>query len=419
MRVPRPFQRYARRYPPQAVTSLEGSREGDPREAGLTREAVDAIWASAVRLYDSGLHPALTLCVRRNGKVVLDRAIGHVRGNSPDDPPGTPLVQATPRTLFNLYSASKCVTAMLVHMLQEQRLLDIDKPVAEYIPEFGKHGKDRVTVRHVLAHRAGVPNVPGVEISLEVAQDPKAVVDIICNAKPISKPGEKLAYHALTMGYIVGEIVSRVSGKDLRTLLHDQIQGPLGFEHLNFGVKPEEVPLVAENAFTGAPAFPPYSWMLERSLGISLADAVKLSNDPRFLTGVVPSANIITTANEASRYFQLLLDEGELDGTRIMERHTVRRAVQPQNRLEYDTFMNMPVRYGLGFMLGHRWISLYGHDTPRSYGHIGFTAVTVWADPERKVAAALMTSGKPFITPGQVLWINVARTVSRYCPKVA
>jgi CubicO group peptidase (beta-lactamase class C family) len=158
---------------------------------------------------------------------------------------------------------------------------------------------------------------------------------------------------------------------------------------------------------------------MERSLGISVADAVKLSNDPRFLTGVVPSANIIATANEASRYFQLLLEEGALDGTRVMEPHTVRRAVQPQNRLEYDTFMNLPIRYGLGFMLGHRWISLFGHDTPRAYGHIGFTAVTVWADPERKVAAALMTSGKPFITPGQVLWISVARAVARYCPKVA
>jgi CubicO group peptidase (beta-lactamase class C family) len=398
------------------VTSWEGSEEVDPREAGLDQ---DAIWASVERLYDSGLHPAIALCVRRNNKVVIDRALGHVRGNSPDDPPDAPLVQATPRTLFNLYSASKCVTSMLVHMLAERRQLDIDKPVAEYIPEFGRHGKDRITVRQVLSHRAGIPAVPGVEINLETAADPKAVVQIICDAKPLSKPGQRLEYHALTMGYIVGEIVSRVSGKDLRALLHSEIQGPLKFAHLNYGVSPEELPLVAENAFTGAPAFPPYSWMMERSLGMSLAEAVKLSNDRRFLTGVVPSANIITTANEASRYFQMLLDGGTIDGTRIMERHTIRRAVEPQNRLAYDTFMNIPMRYGLGFMLGHRWVSVYGPDTPKAFGHIGFTAVTAWADPERQVAAALMTSGKPFITPGQVLWLNVARTVTRNCPRVA
>ena len=418
MRIPRPFRAYARPFPAEMVTSREGSAEVDPGEAGLTPAAIEAMWASAVTLYESGLHPALSLCVRRKGKVVLDRAIGHVRGNAPDDPPGTPLVQATPRTLFNLFSASKCVTAMLVHILEERGQLDLDAPVFEYIPEFAAHGKHKITIRHVLTHRAGVPNVPGVEISLDTAANPSAVVQKICEAKPASEPGEKLAYHALTMGYIVGEIVERVTKKDLRTLLYENILGPLKFEHLNYGVKPEEIPLVAENAFTGAPPFPPFSVMMEKSLGLPLQDAVKLSNDPRFLTGVVPSANIIATANEVSRYLQMLLQGGELDGVRIMKEQTVRDAVRGQHHLEYDSFMNMPVRYGLGFMLGHRWFSLYGHDTHLAFGHIGFTAVTVWADPERQVSAALMTSGKPFITPGQVLWFNVSRTVSRYCPKV-
>jgi CubicO group peptidase (beta-lactamase class C family) len=419
MRVPRPFRRYARPFPARAVTSLQGSEEVDPREGGVTPEAVNAIWKSVEQLYDSGLHPAISLCVRRNGKVIIDRAMGHVRGNSPDDPPDAPLVQATPQTLFNLYSASKCVTAMLVHMLEERGELDINKPVAEYIPEFGKHGKDRITVRHVLVHRAGVPNVPGVKIDLETAANPKDVIALICDAKPAHGPGEKLAYHALTMGYIAGEIATRVTGLDLRTLLEREIRGPLKFSHLNYGVSAADIPRVATNAFTGAPAFPPYSWMMEKSLGLGLKEAVALSNDPRFLTGVVPSANIIATANETSRYFQMLLNGGELDGTRIMEPGTVLKAVEPQHGLEYDSFMNIPIRYGMGFMLGHKWISLYGHDTPDAFGHIGFTAVTVWADPERKIAAALMTSGKPFITPGQVLWLNVARTVSKHIPKIA
>lgn len=419
MHVPRPFSRYARRFPPSAVTSLEGSAEVDPREGGVTPEAIDTIWKSVERLYDSGLHPAISLCVRRNGKVVLDRAMGHARGNSPDDTLDSKLVQATPKTLFNLYSASKCVTAMLIHILEERGQVNIDKPVADYIPEFAKHGKGRITVRQVLTHRAGVPNVPGVKIELETAANPSDVMALISDAKPSHGPGEKLAYHALTMGYIAGEIATRVSGKDLRTLLNDEIRKPLGFAHLNYGVPEADLPMVAQNAFTGAPAFPPYSWAMEKSLGLSLRDAVEISNDPRFLTGVIPSANVIATANETSRYFQMLLNGGELDGTRIMKPATVRRAIEPQHGLEYDTFMNLPIRYGMGFMLGHKWLSLYGHDTADAFGHIGFTAVTVWADPERKIAAALMTSGKPFITPGQVLWLNVARTVSKVIPKIA
>src|SRR5207249_972567 len=99
----------------------------DPSEAGVDRASVEAVWAAVEHLYDSGLHPAIAICLRRNGKVILDRAIGHVRGNSPDDPKHTPLVQATPLTLFNLYSASKCVTSMLAHLLVERGQLDLEK----------------------------------------------------------------------------------------------------------------------------------------------------------------------------------------------------------------------------------------------------------------------------------------------------
>jgi CubicO group peptidase (beta-lactamase class C family) len=418
MRVPRPFSAYARHFPPDSVTSFAGSAEEDPRDAGMKQRDVETIWSAVTQMYETGLHPAVALCVRRNGHVILDRAIGHIRGNAPEDPEGMPLVQATPKSLFNLYSASKCVTSILVHALVEKGDVHLDKPVAEYIPEFSRHGKGRITLRHVMSHRAGVPNVPGVKIDLDTAADPKAVMEIICDAKPVSHPGQQLAYHALTMGYIAGAVAEAASGKDLRTLLTEKIRKPLGFEHMNYGVSLSDVDLVAQNAFTGAPAFPPYSWMLERSLGLSIKDAVTLSNDPRFLTGVIPSANIIATANEASRYFEMLLRGGELDGVRVLDPETIRHAVEPQHGLEYDRFMNMPVRYGLGFMLGHRWFSLFGHDSPAAFGHIGFTAVTVWADPERQISAALMTSGKPFITPGQVLWLNVARVVSRVCPKI-
>src|SRR5204863_2879209 len=103
----------------------------------------------------------------------------------------------------------------------------------------------------------------------------------------------------------------------------------------------------------------PYSWLLRRVLGVSIRQAVELSNHPRFLTAVCPSGNIIGTANEASRFFQLLLDGGQLGGVRILDRRTVQRAVAEQTFLEVDSFLSVPVRYGMGFMLGSRWFSLY------------------------------------------------------------
>ena len=123
---------------------------------------------------------------------------------------------------------------------------------------------------------------------------------------------------------------------------------------------PARVGEVAVNAFTGLPAFPPQSWAIERALGLGVREATEVSNDPRFLTAIVPSGNVIGTANEASRFFQLLLGEGELDGVRVFEQRTVRRAVREQSYLEIDSFLGMPVRYGMGFMLGSDHFSPYG-----------------------------------------------------------
>ena len=98
--------------------------------------------------------------MRRRGRVALDRSIGHVVGNAPGDPADAHRVVATPATLFNLFSASKMVTAMLVHLCDQRGLVHLDDPVAHYIPEFGAHGKHRITLRHVLSHRAGIPHIP-------------------------------------------------------------------------------------------------------------------------------------------------------------------------------------------------------------------------------------------------------------------
>jgi CubicO group peptidase (beta-lactamase class C family) len=391
--------------------------EVDPRAAGLHPSDIEEIWRSVVRLYETRLHPAIGLCLRRRGRVVLDRAIGHLRGNAPTDPPDVRHVPIRYDSLFNIYSAAKAVTAMMVHLCDERGLLHLDDPVAEYIPEFAQHGKQHVTVRHILTHRAGIPAVPGEKIDLEMIREPDRIVDLICRAKPLSVAGRRLSYHALTGGYVLGEIIKRVTGRDLRQFFNDEVRMPLGMASFEYGVPREQIDLVAENAFTGAPAVPPYSWMLARSLGVDIHEAARMSNDPRFLTSLVPSANLVGTAEEGSRFFELLLRGGQLDGVRIFDRRTVRRAVAEQSYLEVDSFLGMPVRYGMGFMLGGNWFSLYGGETPRAFGHIGFTAVAVWADPDRDISCSLMTSGKPFITPGQVTWLRIARTISRVCPR--
>jgi len=142
------------------VTSIRRAAEVSPHEVGVAPEAVARIWQSVERLYQSGIHPAIQLCVRRQGAVLIDRAIGHASGNGPDDLEDARKVLATPDTPFNIYSASKAVTAMIIHLLDQRHLIHLDDPVCEYIPEFGVHKKQWITVRHILTHRAGIPNLP-------------------------------------------------------------------------------------------------------------------------------------------------------------------------------------------------------------------------------------------------------------------
>jgi Beta-lactamase len=232
--------------------------EEDPGAVGLNRRVIERIWSSARDLYRSGVHPAVQLCLRRHGRVVLDRSIGHARGNGPDDPRDAEKVLVTPDTPYCVFSTSKAITATVIHLLDEQGALDIHERITEYVPSYGRHGKEETTIAHVLAHRAGVPTLP------------RKLLDI-----------------------------ERVGGQPVEKV-------------------------------------------------------VELSNDPRFLTSVVPSGNVVTTANELSRFFEIFRAGGILDGVRIMQPETIHRALEEQSRLEFDLSLGFPTRFSYGLMLGPR-----------------------------------------------------------------
>jgi CubicO group peptidase (beta-lactamase class C family) len=394
-------------------------QEEEPAAAGLTREAVDRIWGSALELYRSGVHPAVQVCVRRQGVVVLDRAIGHARGNGPRDGREVEKVPATPETPFLIYSGSKAITAFVVHMLHERGALDINRRVCEYIPGYEEHGKDEITVAHVLSHRAGVPNLPREAFDLARASDRDFMVATLCAARPFARPGKYLAYHAVSGGFILGEVVHRATGKDIRTVLEEEILRPLGFRWNNYGVTEEDIPQVAVNYLTGPPTAPPFSSLLTRALGLGFDDLVHSSNDPRFLTAVVPAASVITTANELSRFYELFRCGGRLDHVRIMKPESIRHALTEQSRLEVDLSLGFPTRFGYGLMLGAQLLSLYGRDTQHAFGHLGFTNMLGWADPERALSVAVMTNGKPVLYPEFPRFYLLMQRITSEAPKVA
>jgi CubicO group peptidase (beta-lactamase class C family) len=399
-----------------SARSLEAA---DVEALGMTAAGIERIWTGVERLYRSGMYPAIALCVRRHGQVVLDRAIGHARGNGPADREDTPCTPATPQTPFVIFSASKAMTAVVTHLLEQRGLLHIDDRVCEYIPEYAAHGKQAITIDHLLSHRAGVPGLPADFLDLDRIGDREFRLERLCAAKPRSRPGKLLSYHAMSGGFIIAEIVERVTGRDIRTVLAEEVLDPLGFRWGNYGVSPADVELVGLSYPTGPPALPPLSTVLQRALGLPPDEITVRSNDPRFLTGIVPSGNVVTTANELSRFFELLRAGGELDGVRILQPRTIRRAISERAFREIDFSLVAPLRHASGFMLGARALSLFGPDTDEAFGHLGFTNVLGWADPERAISVGLMTSGKPMLHPALgELWL-LTRAIGQEAPKVA
>ena len=374
-----------------AVTAI-----GAEDHSAVDPAAVERIWQAARHWYSAGMHPAIQVCLRHRGHVVLNRAIGHAWGNGPADPPGSDLVPVTTETPFCVYSAAKAVTTTVVHMLVERGSFSLDDRVCDYLPGYTSHGKDRTTLRHVMTHSAGVPFATGPRPDLRRMNDSDYAREQLALLKPLHRPGLMHIYHGVTWGPLVREIVSAATGRNIREILATEILEPLGFRWTNYGVAESDVPLVAPSHVTGTPLPAPIDAAMRAALGGSMQRIIPFSNSPLFLTSVVPSSSTVSTADELSRFAELLVRGGELDGVRVLSHETLRSAVRERRRLRPDVATGLaPMRWGTGYMLGSRRFGPFGRDAQGAFGHTGLSNIAVWADAERSLSVGVVSSGKP------------------------
>lgn len=368
-----------------------------PEDPGaLNTAAVERIWAAARHWYSAGLQPAIQLCLRYDGQVILNRAIGHAWGNGPTDPVGTEQIPVGTATPFCVYSAAKAISTTVVHMLVERGAFSLDDRVCDYLPGYTSHGKDRTTIRHVMTHSAGVPFATGPRPDLRRMNDSDYAREQLGMLKPIHRPGLVHIYHGLTWGPLIREIVSAATGRNIREILATEILDPLGFRWTNYGVTEADVPLVAPSYVTGKPLPAPIAAALKMALGGSMTQIIPFSNTELFLTSVVPSSSTVSTAEELSRFAELLRRGGELDGVRVLRSETLTAATTQCRRLRPDVATGLaPIRWGTGYMLGSERFGPFGRHAPAAFGHTGLTNVAIWADPERRLAVGLVSSGKP------------------------
>lgn len=398
------------------VLTIDHASEKFSDQSELAPRSIAAIWHAVERLYESGAYPGLSFCLRRRGHIVLNRGLGHARGNGPQEPPSAPQQLLTPDSPVCLFSASKAVTAILAHLLSEEGGINLDKPVAYYIPEFGAAGKSETTVAQVLAHRGGFPtlDLPAENLQPELLMDWQRIVKIICDAPPTPGRRERMSYHAVTGGFILAEIIQRVTGRSVQDYLDQRIRKPLGMKYFTYGLEPKYRERVALNYEAGTKVRFPVSMMLEKALMAPMERVIEVSNSSVFMEAVIPAGNIYSTAEELARFYQLLLNEGEWNGKQLIKRETIERAVRPAGSMSFDRTLNVPMLYSEGMMMGGP-VSLFGPNTMGAYGHLGFLNILGWADPARDISVSILTTGKAVLGTHLISLVRVLSTISKHC----
>jgi CubicO group peptidase (beta-lactamase class C family) len=315
-----------------------------------------------------GLHPGAALAVYRFGQLALD-----LHGGLADRETGKPVGQDT---LFVLYSCTKAMSAVCLHLLWERGLLAWDDPVSRYWPEFARNGKEQVTIRHILTHQGGFPESPP-GLFWKKWTDWSNVVQAMEEIEPLYAPGTVMAYHHRNFGWVVGELVRRIDGRTIDRVLREEVTGPLGMRDAFLGLPPELEDRVSRlhvmDDCDRPGMVPPY-------------------NLPEVHQAVLPAGGGITTARDLARFFAMLAGGGMLEGTRILQPETVAEVTALQVA-GLDHSLLQPMRRSLGLVLADRRMGASELVGPRTFGHAGAGTSVGWADPELGLAVAYVTNG--------------------------
>jgi CubicO group peptidase (beta-lactamase class C family) len=349
-----------------------------------------------------GTETGLQVAVLRGGQVAAEAVSGVA------DPDTGAAVRVD--TLFYAASTAKGVAASLAHVLAERGDLDYDMTLASVWPEFGSRGKERVTVRHVLLHTAGLPALPPGTTPADLC-DWEYMCAVLAAQEPWWEPGTRFGYHALTFGFLLGEVIRRVTGRTVTELLRKLVTGPLGVQdEVCFGVPPALLPRVAKQVpGDGSPPVPPQPGsVLDRAMPRGVRPDAAFANRADVLTSDIPSMGTMTARGVARMYSALL---GHVDGVALVSAARL-AAMTTVAFTGTDEVMGFPTSWAFG----------YSPDRPggvpsrrgSTFGMVGSNGSAAYADVDSGVAVAVMHNR---FTPGDLSAVTrIDRIVAELLP---
>lgn len=342
--------------------------------------------ATIARLIAEGREIGVQVAAYLDGKLVIDSWGGVA------DPATGRAVDGD--TLFNMFSVTKPMAATALHIQVARGLVDYDARVMDYWPEFGVNGKEATTVRDVLTHRAGIPQMPE-GVTPELMCDWEWMTKGIAALTPLAPPGEKALYLSMTFGWLVGEIVRRTdpAHRDIGTFIREEIALPIGAPDIWVGLPDEQLPRVAK-LVSAMPVVPPeYLPPLYTASMPPQVDLVpEVFERPDVRRAPIAGVGGIFTARSCARFWAMIAQGGELDGVRILPADLVAtfNTPRPMSDEPDPVMFGMPVPLGVGgFWLGGDTFSVRAAKHQRAVCHPGAGNSIGFADPETKLAVAI------------------------------
>jgi len=372
-------------------------------------EPVVNLMRKQIKQYGGGAAAAVFI----EGKPVVDIWAGPARKD------GTPWQRDT---MSVCYSGTKGIASTAIHMLATDGLIDYEASVADYWPEFGCNGKQKITVRQLLSHQAGLHKIVHLVEKLTDILDWDLIVSRLAKTEPDFHPGTANAYQAVTFGWLVGELIRRVSGLTVSEFIAQRIVKPLNLDGLYIGEADTQMDRIAD--FVGLPELQRHGakpldtdyrvpfWVRSKQLrdlgrrGLTPRHAKELFSHPSFWKACLPAMNGVATARSLAKMYAPLAMGGELDGVRLVSEEVIRKASEVQTK-RADRVTLYPLHWKLGY---HR-TDAFLMDVPAAFGHFGLGGAGGWANPDHKLSFAFLHSGFPVTIIGQTRTVMMTAAV--------
>ncbi|MEM7800672.1 MAG: serine hydrolase domain-containing protein [Chloroflexota bacterium] len=354
------------------MSIIEFGQEVKPESVGLSQRGVDRIVSLFEQHFADGQHPASQLVILKDEQVILDRTLGVLKMGGYDS--------VLPSTPFQAFSCTKPLACLCLHQLIEKGLVEVDAPVANYWPEFGQKGKESATIRHVFLHQAGIPQ-RGLYFQIPNWWNWERVTNFVAELPAEFEPGSQTAYHLVNQGFIVGEVVRRVSGRPIDIYMREEIFEPLGMCHSYLGLPREELNRAAE-LYWGAS---------------DQRNTVLLFRQARH--AVMPAATLNTSARDLAIFYQMMLNQGSYNGHSFLKPETVAFMTSP-GYAGYDHTLDLYIQWGHGFEVGGERPAEYRDQSYTlgeksglaTFGHSGQRSCNAWADSETGLVMIYLTN---------------------------